>query len=372
MGQIPYTLKFKIKKPNKLGEVLVYIRYYSSENDLLIPTPIRVPKDLFLPGKIKSPIKKTHPNHEVLNRQLDEIKLSIENRLANYSGEITLDFLLGKTASSARIVDFIDTLIVEKKGKLATGTLRHYVVMRNKVKAYDANATFRSINLAWMQGLEKYIREKVGSGNTVNSNMKKIKAILHNAVDLDLMDSKQFDRYSNPAYIEDLPVYLEESEIEAFFKITKAAAPGPSKRSGYYFLLGCYTGYRISDLKSFNYHEKVKENSTIVLRAKKNKNIVSIPIFPRLAEILAFCKNNPLNVVEKEMRLCVKAIAKLAGIKSDVKIHSARHSFAMLMVEKGLTIDEVAELLGDSKDVAKRYARITNKHLHKRVMDVMK
>jgi len=36
----------------------------------------------------------------------------------------------------------------------------------------------------------------------------------------------------------------------------------------------------------------------------------------------------------------------MAGIKSDVKVHSGRHSFAMLMISKGLSIDEVAELLG--------------------------
>lgn len=370
MGQIPYTLKFKIKKPNKLGEVLVYIRYYSSENDLLIPTPIRVPKDLFLPGKIKSPIKKTHPNHEVLNRQLDEIKLSIENRLALSKGPVSLDVLMGRTASSDLIFDFIDDFKDKMQGKMAVGRLRHYTVIQKKIAAFDRNVSFQSISLDWIQRFEKHIRKSLSS-NTIHSNMTIFKAILNRAEELGKLDRKQYDKYVPPPYIEDLPVYLEESEIKAFYKIIEAAAPGPIKTSGYYFILGCYTGYRISDLMSFNYDERVK-GKTIVLRAKKNKNIVSIPVFPMLKEILLFCKNNALNVTEKDMRLHVKSIAKLAGIKSDVKVHSARHSFAMLMLDKGLTIDEVAELLGDSKDVAKRYARITNKHLHKRVMDVMK
>lgn len=371
MGQIPFTLKYKIKKPNKLGEVLIYIRYYSSVHDILVPTPVRIHKDLFLPGKLKSPVSKSHPNHEALNRKLDRMKLDIENRVTEWPGDINIDFLMGNTASSDLITAFIGNLGKELTGKLSTGTLRHYVVIKNKVESFDPKATFKSISLDWMQRFEKSIRDKVGSGNTVNANMKKFKAILNKAADLDMLDKKQFERYSNPVYIEDLPVYLEEQEIESFYRVAQSAGDGPAKTSAYYFLLGCYTGYRMSDLHRFNYEEKVK-GKTIVLRAKKNKSIVSIPIFPRLKEILSFCKDNPLDVSEKEMRLKVKSIAKIAGIKADVRIHSARHSFAMLMLEKGLSVDEVAELLGDSKDVAKRYARITNKHLHKRVMDVMK
>jgi site-specific recombinase XerD len=64
------------------------------------------------------------------------------------------------------------------------------------------------------------------------------------------------------------------------------------------------------------------------------------------------------------MRKYVKELAMLAGLSRKIKVHTARHTFAIMLIEKGFSIDEVAQLLGDSRDIARIYARITNTHLH--------
>lgn len=209
------------------------------------------------------------------------------------------------------------------------------------------------------------------SQNTLNSKISLLIAIFNRALEDKLITREQFEGYKRPGEEEKIPEYLEEKEIESFYEVTRSIGSEQIKTSGYYFLLSCHAGYRISDLFSFVYEERVKGNK-IILRAKKNGNIVSIPIYPKLAEILDYCRNYRLKVSEQQMRENVKAIAKLAGIHGrNIKVHSGRHSFAMLMLEKGLTVDEVAELLGDSVDIARRYARITNSHLHNRILKLM-
>ena len=371
MGLNPFTLKYKIKAPNKAGECIVFLRYYSKGVDFLIPTSVRVRPDQFLANKPRSPISRSHPAYATLNAILESTRISLEAKIHEAKGDITKDYLIGKTSSKNTIFDFIEDLKQLRAGKMSVGTLRHYTVIQGKIEDFSPRASFASVSFDWLQRLEKYIRDRVGSNNTVSTNMGKVIAILNAARKAGLIDAAQFEEYSRPAYKEDIPVYLQEHEIEAFYNVVKAVAPGQTKRSGYYFLLSCYTGYRISDLSSFVYDDRVK-GDTIVLRAKKNGVIVSIPIYPRLGEILSFCKDNRLDVYEQDMREQVKDLAKLAGIKAQVKVHSARHSFAMLMLEKGLTIDEIAELLGDSKDIARRYARISNKQFHRRVLEVMK
>lgn len=371
MGQIPYTLKFKLGKPNKQKECLVYLRYYSSENDILIPSNVRVPAGDFNPDKPASPIRKQNPLSAQFNAELTNLKINVQQRIHSSKGQISLDYLTGYVASSDSLYDYIQALEKQLKGKLSVSTLKQYGVIRRKVDAYDPNATFKSVSVPWLNNLEQSIRDTGIANNTINTNFKKLKSIFSRAVTEGLMDKSQFESYKVTPYVQNIPVYLTETEIESFEKIVVNCAEGPIKRAGYYFLLGCYTGLRISDLSAFIYKERVKDGA-LILRAKKNGSIISLPLYPKLKLILEYCRKHTLSMFEQDMRDHVKVIAKLAGIKQDIKVHSARHSFAMLMIKRGLKIDEIAELLGDSKDVAKVYARITNPHLHRRVMDVMK
>jgi integrase len=142
---------------------------------------------------------------------------------------------------------------------------------------------------------------------------------------------------------------------------------------GYYFLLSCLAGYRIGDLMRFDYNKSVHANgmhgNNLVLRAKKNGEVVSIDIYFKLEMVLEQIKDHKLQISETHFRKYLKGIISLCGIKKDVTPHSGRHSFAMMLMNKGFTIDEVAELLGDSELIAKVYARITNEQLNKKVKE---
>jgi len=107
----------------------------------------------------------------------------------------------------------------------------------------------------------------------------------------------------------------------------------------------------------------------VILQAKKNKKIVSIPIHTRLKNVLEFVKDNPFSLSEEKTREFAKEISKLAGIKKHVKFHTSRHSFAMLLMKKGFSIDETSHLLGDTVAVARIYARIHNESLNKKVLE---
>ena len=79
------------------------------------------------------------------------------------------------------------------------------------------------------------------------------------------------------------------------------------------------------------------------------------------------CLKNSL--CEPLIRLYVKSLAADAGINKDVIFHSSRHTFAMLLMSNGFTIDEASELLGDTPLVAKVYARIHNEQLDKKIIE---
>lgn len=319
-------------------------------------------------------------NAEGINHILQSKKNEIEKRLLEairINEEITkpqlTEIVKNKRESVEYFHDFIDSLAHELQGKFSVVRLRHYSTMAAKVKPFGSKLS--SITIKWLQDFEAHLRKpgpdgKRLDGNTIKSNMAILKACLNKAVDKGLIEKKQFEKYKIPTYTQKLPVYLTEPELDKIKDFADNIEKRGHKIAAYYFLLSSYTGYRISDSKRFNYEEMVHDGK-IVLRATKNKEIVSIPIYPKLQEILDFVKYHPFDLSEQKAREYIKEICNFKGIKKQVKFHSSRNSFCMMLIDKGFSLDEVARLIGDTLDVARIYGHISNPHLEKRFKDLM-
>lgn len=368
-----FSVKLVSGNPLKDDSVKIYVQVIYDRKIFRIPTPIKVPETSFDSEKI---IKHVHAKeyNAILIKQKGNIEKIINDAIFN-DQPISLELLTGHSATKDLFVTFIDKVIKVNTGKLSEGRIKHYKSMKKKIEDYNQKLKFSDIDQSFLPNFEQFIRkpDKDGNaitGNTVNTNIKIIKAFLNMAIDQGLLSSEILRGYKNPKYVQKIPIYLTEDEINSFSNIVITTGNDAYRMCGYYFLLSCYTGYRISDLMSFDYEASVSGNK-LTIRAKKNKSIVSIPIYAKLKEVLKYCKTNKLDISEQHFRKYVKFIAKFAGIKKEITPHVGRHSFAMLMIAKGLSVDEVAILLGDSRDVAAIYARITNTHLSDRINKIM-
>ena len=317
-----------------------------------------------------------HPFKAKLNNIIGSKIHEIEGKLLEalkHSDTITLSDLKeicrGKTKSNGeKVTEYFDELQNILKGKLSPGRMKHYAVCKTKLDEYNPHLTWRDIDDTFPDKIERYIRSKGVKSSTLASNMSIIKAAFQRAKKAKLLVNNPFEDYSIPKVIEETPEYLTEDEINKFSDKVNDLADSAHKRAGYYFLLSCYTGYRLSDSIGFDYSKNVQDEQ-IVLRAKKNNMLVSIPIHARLKPVLEYVKNNPVNLSEEKIREYVKMICKFAGINKHVKFHTARHSFAMLLMAKGFSIDEVADMLGDTPNIARTYAKISNVHLSNKILD---
>lgn len=343
------------------------------------PTVVRVPISNFDDGVIVKHIHKGSLN-ERLNKQKHDIEarlLAAINKNANVSKEDLSKIAKGTTKQLEKIDTYIDECLVQFKGKYSDGRLKQFKVLQGKLESFHRNVTFGEITATWMQKFETWLRtnkhkrnlEDVSemSHNAIVSKMSTIRSILHKAEVDGLYDTKSFAGYKFPVYKQGKPNHITEAEMKDFHDVAAASKNDAHKLAGYYFLLSCYAGYRISDLKTFDYNSMV-HNGRIILRAKKNGEIVSIAIHNRLQVVLDFVHDKPLYIAEQTMRKHVKAIASLAGIKP-IKVHDGRHSFAMMLMDNGFSIDEVAELLGDTPAVARIYARISNTLMDKKIKE---
>lgn len=345
----------------------IRIRVIYNRAVIRVPVKLKVKPENFENGFIINMGKLTKAYNNVILAKTTEINAILLRCFAENASANKVKELLSGKQSTLLVRDFVNKLIHDRTDKFSKGRLKHYDSVCNKIETFQKNVKLTDIDDDWMTRYEKHWREKGNGQNTINTNMKIIIAILHAAEKQELI-KYPLRAYKKPSYIQNIPEYLTEAEMELFKKATDGCSNETMKRAGYYYLLGCYTGYRISDQQAFNYDTHVKDGM-IMIRAKKNKQIVSIPLYPKLKEVVEFLKDKSFDMSEKTMRLHVKSIAASAGITRKVKVHSSRHNFSVMMMQKGFSIDEVSELIGDSRDVARVYARITNKHLSDKVKE---
>lgn len=351
---------------DKSGLHQILIRVIHKRKKSYSPTGFKVKAVQFSGGKIVNHPHKVKMN-ATIGRQITEIEERLIDMIRTESEANLTEIVQGKKSDRIRLTDFIRDYIEEVRPLRSPATIQVYESLATDLDAYDPNLYLDKISIAVLNKFTKEQAEK-WEHNTVNKKIKHLKAFLNRAYERQLISMDQFMSFKVPTYIQKLPTYIDEQEMESFKSVCDSIKQPMMKMSGYYFLLSCYAGYRISDLKRFNYSESVK-GKKIILTAKKNKEIVSIPIHTRLQEVLNFCKENPLTISEQNMREYVKQIAKLAGINKHIRVHDGRHSFAMMLMDRGFDTEEVAELLGISAKVAKVYARITNKRLEQKVLE---
>jgi site-specific recombinase XerD len=353
---------------NHLHRILIRLIY--NRIKVYAPTDCKVLKSQFENGLVVN-----HKHKVQFNAKLLKQKTDTESRLLNVlreriPGKLELQTIIkGETRQGiVYFDDFVEKLLIDYNGKLSEGRLKHYKVIQKKIKLFKPGLKFGQINLSLFQDFERTLREKKLDGNTVQTNMKLLKSVCNKAAELGYLDESQYKKYKIPKYDQKLIEYLTEEEIKSVHEFIDQIEYPSYRLAGQYFLLSCYTGYRISDATKFDY-AKMVSNGMIVLRTRKNKTIVSIPIHSRLGKVLEFVKDNPLELSERKVREYVKEICKLKGIKKNVKFHTSRHSFAMLLMKNGFSMDEVAELLGDTLNVARIYAKIHNESLNKKILE---
>lgn len=361
-----YTVSFKVGNKGKDDFRKIYIRVTGKGTDIKVPTSVKIVEDHF---NGKEVIK--HANKAKLNALLDKERIRVEGLLLDAALKdisVNADYLNDKTTSKDQLKTFIDKYVEGIKNAETKKS-------RKSIFKKLPDIRFSDIGINFMKDFQSSLSDL--DQNTVHTQMVRVKTLLLLAIKADYIVNpkviKSIQEFKPVPYLEKIPEYLTIKEINEFTKSVKQLKHLQKKNAGFYFLLSCYTGWRLGDLKTFNYADRVK-NGMVILRASKNNKIVSIPVYPKLKQVLAYCRENPLSMTEQHFRIYVKQIAGDIGInqvKRNIKIHTGRHSFAMMLIDKGFSIDEVAAFLGDSPEVARVYARITNTHLSDKIRKVL-
>lgn len=249
--------------------------------------------------------------------------------------------------------------------------------LRKAVVAYKGNnVNINEVDKDYLLGFINFLRNdyKRKSGGAVASNTaltycRLLSAALNMAVRRGLITENPFRQVSSADKIHanaSRRAYLNILELKAM-----AAAYCPKQMVKQAYLFSCYCGLRLSDIRRLTWKDLVcdGEQWRMTVSMKKTATPIYLPLSshalsclpPRKeaqSDALVFASLPTLTTIETTLRQW----AANAGVTKHITFHTARHTFATMILTLGADLYTTSKLLGHSNVATTTiYARIVDK-----------
>ena len=137
------------------------------------------------------------------------------------------------------------------------------------------------------------------------------------------------------------------------------------------FILQCYTGLAHVDFRKLvidDLHKGIDSQTWIIKKRQKTTVPARIPLTTSASNIIEKYKN----FITEDGKLLpvlgrtnynknLKRLAKLAGIDKNISSHSARHTFGTLLLESGVSLEDISGMLAHTNiEQTRTYAQMTD------------
>jgi integrase len=329
------------------GQQPIQIRIHHEGKRSYKPTHIKVLPTQFKKGRVVE-----HPKAQEWNEK-------IKNLIIQYQAQALKE--PEKKRPKVYLFDYINTCMNKWDKIKKWGTLRIYNSQLEKLRGFTPNVLLTQIDNNFLYAYQSYLLKLGNSQNTVWSSFKFLRTILNDAVKNDLLDKSPFKRFTMPRYEETNKTYLLPDEIKRIEKfVLDKNCPKDLFFCGNWFLIQCYTGLRLSDIKAFDKKENI-HGKRLVMQTEKTGEIIGFPIDDKLKKLFERVDYKPLHYTGEAYNRLLKLIVKGAGINKKISSHSGRHTAAMRFTNGGLRLEIISGILGH-KDLrsTRVYSKITN------------
>ncbi|OYT34240.1 MAG: recombinase XerC [Candidatus Aenigmarchaeota archaeon ex4484_52] len=200
---------------------------------------------------------------------------------------------------------------------------------------------------AKIDDIKEYLGEQIDKGISFKSIalIKSALLFLYNDI------FKKSYKIKTPKTSKTIPIVLTKKEIKKILECEK------NHRNKTIICFFYSTGIRLSELINIKWDDldlndkiawvrsgKGKKHRMIIL---SNKLITYLKQLPQKTEFVFKGKNND-KIAPRTIEYIVTKSALAAGIKKNIHVHTLRHSFATHLLENGVDIRKIQELLGHS------------------------
>jgi len=297
-------------------------------------------------------------------------------------GDLSPNYLVMNEKYLKILDSFIEYIQIEKN--LSKNTINSY---RKDIEKFikfisEKNFFLEKINFEKLTEFIIYLKKKNLSSSSIIRILSSLRNFYKFLVGEKYVKDGSAFNIESPKLERALPEILSSEEIERIFNVKKNSKNFLRDRAILELIYGA--GLRVSEateikLQDINFDKgyiKIKgkgdrerigilgEKQIVALKEyissyrEKNKKGIKTDYF--------FINNRGEKISRQSIWKIVKKYAKEAGISKNVKVHTLRHSFATHLLEAGLDLRVVQELLGHkSLSTTEIYTQISKKHIKK-------
>lgn len=365
-----YVAKMNIKfaprtdYKNKDNENLLYLYITSQGKKKLISLDLFVPLQKWDKKTQRIATKNISPEHLDLNLILDNVFRKITEIKVIYrlnDQPLTMDRFIEEFNSNFSRVDFIafaNEICNREDDVVAKRTNQKRRSVIEKIKLYKNCVLFSDMTLEWIEGYKKFwMNKKVIDGkemkgnnlSTIGSDIKCFKKWLKIArnygirinVNLDeikVYRTKSTREYLNREELKKIYEYYFSSFITPKYQITLG-----------YFLFGCVTSLRISDIKQLKREDILSDKRELKYKVTKTKKNLLTKLNESAVKIT---EHSPylfeLWKSEQKINKDLKDIMTQLGIDKHITFHCSRHTFATNYLRLEGNVQTLQKILGHS------------------------
>jgi integrase len=229
------------------------------------------------------------------------------------------------------------------------------------------NVLFANIDKTWLEGFRTLLLISL-SPSSASLYFSKVKCALRESV-------KDRILLANPAdQVDPIKVPQKEKEFLTVEDIQKIAnTPCRNEQVKNAFLFSCFTGLRYGDIMALKWSH-IKEvnydgngiSYAVQLRQSKTGIINTIPLNETVINLIGDRVKEDtlvfdLNMKHRSIQRILKSLLDAAKINKKITFHTARHTYAIMLLANGSDLMTVKELLGH-KDIKSTqvYAKVIN------------
>jgi len=372
------TVKFILSKSQHQRKVgskssMVMLRYTHNKQSVLFFTHKNIDDDCWDFNNQCG--KKSYASHLSFNTYLRTFKQKIDDIVnqcfinsQNPSTVLVKQLFVEQqnniASTSVSFFDYCNQFIEQSKKHKCHSTIKTYKTVVNKLVQYqkyaNVNLHWDSFNLSFYYDFLHFYTSVQGyHTNGFGRAIRILKGILNDAFDKNIHQNTAYKHKKFKVLIEEVNnIYLTQDELQRIISLDLSFnATMQSVRDA--FIIGCYTGLRISDITKINKEHVC--NNTIKIKTQKTDQWVTIPLLEPVRNIMLSYRSSangfPTVCCSLTMNKYLKQIGELAGL-SDVVIkvrskgktrveqrlpkfqlittHTARRSFATNLFKKGV------------------------------------
>ncbi|MBT0606834.1 tyrosine-type recombinase/integrase [Aequorivita echinoideorum] len=290
----------------------------------------------------------------------------------------------GKPIAKSTINSYEQTKKTLQKFEEDTGVVLSFLTLSNLT--YDSLLNYMETTLNFVP-------------NTVGKHIKNLKSVINSARDeyaipiSNTYRDKYWQVQKQIRKAEEI-VFLNETELNNLAELDFSDKPKLDKARDI-FLVGAWTGLRISDIVRLNESHLSEDSSYFTIHTKKTDKTITVPAHPILKELLKKYQgaiprmaeplvNSNIKIVCKKLETMNKSITQryIQGNTEEEKIckryekvttHTARRSFASNMFKKELPVQYIMAMTGHKKEEDfYRYIGVTHQDILKIVIEKFK